>query len=720
MKKPRQPSMLKRPNCSRLARLLAGVLAAAILLMGGRPSNGQFAVAVPVAGQDGDANAVKRPFTLPAQKSEVAESLAEFHRLVEKGTWERAFKELEKVQAADPNALTPAADGLYMPTRLVVRQALAELPPAGKQAYRLFHDADAKALYDQAQGKDEVEKLRKVFSDHFVTSVGDAAADRLGDIYFEQGEMSQAADCWQAVLAWCPETAIPRVRLLVKSAVAQARGGHWDAFASLSREVHQRYADESVVIGGRQVAAAGYLDEFEKKHRPPAQASVASAGPSPDIRLPSNDAPAWQFRILPQREASAMAQVGMNWGWNTRFPVTEMVPAVAHDAERVYINFLGYLMAVDLKTGKLVWRSARLADLGPKMQQSQYHYPEQYSIAVAGDAVWCVTRDVGQIGQHGQPFRLARWEAATGKAGWNSQNIGELQQWNFMGVPLVVGDRVYVAAAKNGQGAELHVLALQAADGKQLWSTHLGTHQADPTQMWHRRSPQPALLVDGGKLYVETQAGAIVVADAANGAIDWGFAYDSSMPDNNMGYNQPTPFTTAAPPLLTAATLFVKGMRSDRLYAIDVSVPKVRWRRPVSESAMLAGVDGEALYMSGDEVVAMNLADQKLKWASRLPSGTGWVRPLLTADRFYQFTSRGIFELDKTNGDTVRLFRGSDLDSLGGMLYGVPGRLLSVSNLAITAYALDDAKAARAPEEAAQAQSAPTESAQALPSTERH
>lgn len=674
-----------RPNAAMPATLLIGLVAA---LTSSR-AEAQIVMAAPAIQADGNnANEPKRPFTLPAQKNEVAESLADFRRYAGKETWERAFKALEKVQEADPNALTPSTDGLYMPTRLVVRQALAELPPAGKQAYRLFHDADAKALYDQAQGKDEVEKLRKVFTDHFITSVGDAAADRLGDIYFEQGEMAKAAECWQAVVRWCPESALPRVRLLVKSAIAEARGGHWDKFAELNREIHQRHPAEMVVLGGKQVSAAAHLDAFEKRNRGDASsAALAADGQRPDLQLPAADAPAWQFRILPPREASAMAQVGANWGWQMRFPVAEMVPAAAIDEQRVYLNFLGYLLAIDLKTGKLLWRTARFNDLPQKVQQNQYHYPEQYSIVAAGDTLWCVLRDVAQIGQHGQPFRIGRWEAATGKAGWNSQTIADLQQWNIVGAPLPLADRVYVAAAKTGQATELHALALQASDGKLLWSTHLGTHQADQSQMWHRRSAQPSLLFNGGKLYVDSQAGGLVVLDATNGAIDWAFAYDSSMPETNNWYNQPSTFTTAAAPILVGSTLYFKGMRSDRLYALDVSGPKLLWKRPVSESAMLVGVDSDTLYLSGEEVLALDLATQKLKWASRLPNGTGWFRPLATVGRFYQFTSRGIFELDETNGDTVRLFRGSDLDSLGGALHSTPERVITVSNLAVTAYA---------------------------------
>lgn len=663
-------------------------LAVGCLLSCASQARAQIVLAAPVVASEENPNEPKRPFTLPAQKNEVAESLADFRRYAEKTTWERAFKALEKVQEADPNALTPSSsDGLYMPTRQVLRLALAELPPAGKQAYRLFHDADAKTLFSQAEGKDETEKLRKVFNDFFITSVGDAAADRLGDIYFEQGEMDKAAECWQAVVKWCPESSLPRVRLLVKSAIAEARGGHWDAFDDLNREVRQRHAEEKVVLGGKSLAASEHLDAFEKKNRPETRAAESR---QPDLHLPVADAPSWQFRIIPQRDASAIAQVGMNWGWGMRFPVAEMVPAAAVDDQRAYLNFLGYLLAVDVKTGKLLWRSARFSDLAQKVQQNQYHYPEQYAIVVSGDTLWCVTRDVGQIGQHGQPFRIGRWEAATGKAGWNSQNINDLQQWNIMGVPLPAGDRVYVAAAKNGQGAEQYVLALQASDGKLLWSTHLGTHQADQTQMWHRRTAQPSLILAGGRLFVESHAGGLVALDAASGAIEWAFAYDSSMPDTNNWYNQPSSFTTLAPPILVGKTLYIKGMRSDRIYAIDVSTPKLLWKRPVGESSMLVGVDDENLYLSGEEVLAIDLATQKLKWASRLPNGTGWLKPLVTHDRVYQFTSRGIFELDKRNGDTVRLFRGSDLDSLGGVMLATSTRVLTVSNLAVTAYALSE------------------------------
>ena len=160
------------------------------------------------------------------------------------------------------------------------------------------------------------------------------------------------------------------------------------------------------------------------------------------------------------------------------------------------------------------------------------------------------------------------------------------------------------------------------------------------------------------------------------------------MPDTNYWYNQPRVLETVGAPQIVGNILYFKGMRSARLYAIDLAGPKVLWKRPVGESAMLFGVDRDAIYLGGEEVLAIDLKSQKLLWATRLPIATGWIKPLVTKQYVYQFTQRGVFELDKRTGDTARLFRGVDLDSLGGQLLITHDSLLTVSNLAVTCYPL--------------------------------
>jgi hypothetical protein len=100
-----------------------------------------------------DSEDAKRPFRLAAQTTENTEALADFDRHKKRGTWERAFKSLEKVQGAKPDAMVPRADGFYIPSRTYLRQLLATLPQDGKDAYRLFHDPEAKKLLGRHRAK---------------------------------------------------------------------------------------------------------------------------------------------------------------------------------------------------------------------------------------------------------------------------------------------------------------------------------------------------------------------------------------------------------------------------------------------------------------------------------------------------------------------------------------------------------------------------------------
>ena len=90
--------------------------------------------------------------------------------------------------------------------------------------------------------------------------------------------------------------------------------------------------------------------------------------------------------------------------------------------------------------------------------------------------------------------------------------------------------------------------------------------------------------------------------------------------------------------------------------------------------------------MGGEELTAYSLKTQELVWAAQLPHSAPWSLPLVTKNRLYQFTSRGICEIDKRTGEIMRIFRGNDLDSLGGTLLVTPQAVITVSNLAITAY----------------------------------
>jgi outer membrane protein assembly factor BamB len=256
------------------------------------------------------------------------------------------------------------------------------------------------------------------------------------------------------------------------------------------------------------------------------------------------------------------------------------------------------------------------------------------------------------------------------------------------GTPLVAGDRIYATAFKTESNTELHLLAIGASDGRLIWSTQLGNSQVDQSQMYYRRTAQPSVLKFGDVVYVDTQTGGLTAVGADKGELRWGFNYDAEAPSTEYWNNPNVGLETCSPPVLHNGILYVKGMRSTRLCAIDLAETRMVWERPVSKSAVILSIEGRRMLLGGDELTMLDLEQQKLVWATRLPLATGWTRAAVTQNRVYQFTPRGIFILDKETGDRVGLARGADLDSLGGVVMLSPHGLVTVSNLAVTCYPL--------------------------------
>lgn len=644
-------------------------------------------------------NDPKRPFILPSQSSDVLEALDDFDRYSRRKAWERAFKSMETVLEAPPTKLLATREGFLLPTRHCVRRMLAALPSDGREAYRLFYDAQAKDLLARAEGKDELANLETILETYSITSVGDAAGARLGDLYFEQGKTSEAADAWQRVLDEHPDSSLPRVRLLVKAAVALARSDRWDEFGARKREVESRHANENVRLGGREVNAAEYLQSIAQTDEPAAEETPVDR--ERPIAFPTSNEPLWQFRFFTEQDAAALAAMTRNWG-RARMPITEMLPATATDGERIYLNLLGYFMAVDLSNGKLLWRSGRFHGLIEKLKNNVYSFPEFNELLVAEGRLWAIAKPTAKLNNAQEPFYLSCRDPATGDVVWETATNDELKDWFFFGTPVVRQKRVYIAAGQKEKRTELHVFCLGAEDGTVMWKSHVGTYQIDESQMYYRRSAAPSLLLTGERLLVETNGGAVVQLNADDGALEWGFAYDSSAPETNQWNSSTVPESPGT--LLTRDNvLYVKGMRSDRLYAVELNGPTKLWERPISQSAGAISVDDDGLLLGGPEgggggiweLNMIDLASRELKWVERVPVGTSWTVPLATQRRVYQFTPRGVFQIDKSNGVRVgRVFRGADLSSLGGRIIVTPKRLITVSNLTVTGYAIDNAPAA--------------------------
>ncbi len=929
-------------------RVLAtfAVLALASPFLEARTASAQVVLAIDSTAAPSSNEKPTSSFSLPTQSSSAKDAIEEFQRFVEHEAWEKAFQALETITSKSTEGFIERPDHVLVPSRLLVRSLLAGMPTAGKSAYRVFYDAQAIALWEKATGAAEIDSLTQIVDNHLVSSVGDKAADRLGDLYFERGDLPRAQAAWRTVLNYCPESEISKAQLLIKVATALALSGRGGEMGEIQRAIDTRYANESVIVAGRPVNAAEEIERLMTGVQVSETATEAVA--TDDFELPASDEPLWQFRFKTKVDPNNPAAAGQP------FPLMNVygqprandfrIPA-ATDGQRVYLNTFGVEMAFELATGKMIWRTGRMHELNFQ-QNRQGALPERYSILVDGDRIWSVTREPSQMNQQPPAFALVARDAATGKELFNSRRT--MSTWSIVGSPVVtssrggsrpgavpVGDRamptrsddtpsgkpevdfsqgfasgteslslngkvavvdsrlrltdggskqvssvftkkqvsvaafetefefqftkafadgiifvlqgesstvigdwlngrngisfegipksvgvkfdiygpdanstglcldgirptadsaislkgskidlksgrifkvnmtydgenlqvkitdierkathtanyqvdianhvrgprayvgftgssglltavqdvlrwtytpraprkqtpqpvaatasdlIYVGANRSNKSAELSVLAIDAQTFKLKRDVMLGTHAVDPNQVYFDRISEPTFTMQRDRLYVDTHAGALVALQPETAAIEWGMLYDSPAPQSgypSYGY-QPPQFATSGP-LAAGGLLFSKGMRSPRMLALDPSGPTLTWRRPIAVTSVLVGADDKCLYTGGEELAAYDLQTQEMVWSTRLPMSAGWSTPVLTRSRIYQFTSRGIYQIDKHTGQVMRLFRGGDLDALGGALFVTPTALITVSNASLTAYSLTDSAAA--------------------------
>jgi outer membrane protein assembly factor BamB len=647
---------------------------------------------------------------MPPASTEVKEALDDFDRFKRRGAWERALKALYTIPEDQTLRFVDGESGFIIPVARKRRAVLTALPPEGQAAYRLFYDAEAKKLLDEADGPSELKNLERVYSAYFITSVGDNAADRLGDLAYEHGHFDRAADCWLAILRDHPDTDLSPALISLKAALALSRAGRVSEFEQVRAELTGRYSDEKLTLGGLSGSPAELLRRLTTDGATEAGAAKAPAGTAdPGLDLSGPVDPVWQMRFADSVVAGMTPPELVQWEGN---PLSVAVPAVAADGTTLFANYLGHLFALDLNTGKMLWRSAPFHHLEVAAMQDQARMtdPARFAVVASGGHVWALWRDLKEQ-NFMAPFRLTCRRAEGGEVVWQSTDLSDYTQLDLVGPPLLAGGKLFIAAKslmmnqfQQNKPPEQFVLAVQPHDGKVLWKTQVGSfRQNQPFFFFYgarEPSAQPQLVYRAGAVYVDTHVGVLARLDADSGALDWGYGYQTDPVQGQMrffiffGYERPQdPATASSQPLQAGETLLVKGVQSGRLCALDPNRMKVLWERPIAKSARLLGADDRSVYLGGPEISALDPKTKELLWATRLPGGSGEGRVLVRPDGIWQLTSRGVYEIDPKSGTVRRIFRGKDLGSVGGDLLLTDRWLLAVSNRTISAYPRNGAAA---------------------------
>lgn len=273
-------------------------------------------------------------------------------------------------------------------------------------------------------------------------------------------------------------------------------------------------------------------------------------------------------------------------------------PGLAADAERAYLSTGSAIYAIDLKTGKEIWR-----------------YPESGDAKYLYFATAVLTED-GQllIGSQGTEAAFVSINPATGKENWAEPFAGSKGIW--VAPPLVFNDRIY---APNTDGF-LYILGMDgspAADaieiGGALWSA--------PT-------------TDGKLIYVVSLDHNLRVIDPVENTV--------SEPVNLGGAVPGSPFVTEDGAYVGSFASNVQFVTRNGKSKVIAEATNWVWGAPL--------LDGETLYYADldGNVFSFDIASGRQNWSNIKLDGPIIASPLVLGDQIYVATEEGtFFALDK-------------------------------------------------------------------------
>ena len=638
----------------------------------------------------------------------VQNALTDFERHAERNDWQKAFRVLENLPPDKRVGMLPAGNGFMVPAKVRFWRLLVDMNAEGRSAFRLFNEPKAKQLFEklkteQAANDPQAKTTAELIYDlYFITSYGDDVANLLGDMAFEKGDFADAASRWRSIIDYHTDSDIPLPRLMVKSAIAYIAAGRVGEAESLLVQLKQRYATDTVKIGGKEVVAADYVAEQLGQKAARGQSSTKAIR----LELPATGAlqPVWQLPFLTKKgRATLHAAVGQNSYYQSGLET--MVPNHAFDAERIYLNWMGIIFAVDIQTGKLLWRTDSFDKLYPHfatMQQGRVNL-SQYGIQVIGDRVLTTALPLDRL-QYWQPaIPLTSWNAKTGEKQWsvggeqngNISYLGQFYPWK--------GGMLVVTHAQQQPAMTLN--AINLSSGASDWTMPLGTFQQQNNPYTGGTTvSMPEFAEVGRQLCVMNNSGAVLQVSPTEKKVDGQFVlYQPKQTTDMSNYyygNQSLPeekrLHTRGRMLVRDGLLLLKEVGKSEMFCVDIQSQKVLWKRPTVASAMIVDADDRFVYLMNSELSTYDRNTGKLQWSVNLPVSGGGLSLVSSGDSVFIATRRGIFEIGRLDGRVKRIVRTAETDSNGISMKVVGNLLVTVSNCAVTGYKLTDPPGAAA------------------------
>ncbi len=631
----------------------------------------------------------------------VQNAVTDFERHGERGDWQKAFRVLENLPQEKRVGMLSMGNGFMVPARVKLWRMLVDVNAEGRQAFRLFYEPKAKQLYGQLQNelKANVPQATKtaeiLYDQYFITSYGDDVANQLGEVAFEKGQFVEAAGRWKSIVDFHADTNLPIPLLLAKSAAAYVGAGRTIEAQGILAQLRQRYPDAKIKVGGREVVALEYVTGLLGASA--GSGSNVSGSKEIELKLP-NEAlkKSWEVAFLtPKGRAALQAAVAQNNYYRSGFET--MVPNHAQDGERIFVNWLGIIFSVEVKTGKLLWRTDSFEKVHPhfaEMQQGRVDLA-RYDIQVIGEQLFTTGVPLDRLNYWQPAVMLSTWNVKTGTKGWASggdQNgqlsyVGRVYPWSGGG--LIVSHQQ--------QQANMTLNFLNLTTGNAEWTMPLGTMSGKPNPYSGGQIiPAPEFGEIGRQICLMTNSGSILQISPAEKKVEGQFQlYEQVVTSTQEQYyyndgsvSEEKQLHTKGRMLVRNGLLLFKEVGRTELFCVDIQTQNVIWKRPATASAMIVEADEQFVYLMNSELSAHSRIDGKLAWSVKLPITGGGLSVALGAKTLFVATRRGLFEIQKADGRVLRIVRTDKTDVEGISMQVVGDHLVTVSDHSVTGYRL--------------------------------
>ena len=232
-----------------------------------------------------------------------------------------------------------------------------------------------------------------------------------------------------------------------------------------------------------------------------------------------------------------------------------------------------------------------------------------FAIAHARADDWPQWRGPQRDGKSAEKALLNEWPAGGPKLVWQTNDLG-----NGYSTPSASAGRLFVICNKDNENEM--VICLSLTDGKQLWSTRIGSVGKNNGPQYPGTRSTPT--VDGDSVYALASDGSLACLDSKSGKIKW----SKSLPGDFGG--KPGAWAYTESPLIDGDVLVCSpGGATATVVALKKSDASIVWKAPLPEaddasysSPVISTIDGVKQYVLflSKGAVGLNAATGQPLW----------------------------------------------------------------------------------------------------------